>query len=415
MGRKSHRKKSHRKKKRRHGNNQQTKKHVKVGESVGPNLLDNSQTNNQKPPIQKNVISDYNTVGAERVRIYYDDRKPFEPSHSNKKAAAIAIKTKEEIKKNYNTRFKKEKKKAKARVKKVEKRGLIYHKPNETTKNKMEELGSTKFESEEDINEEIKRFNREISLFNFAQFIIKSIFFGVKEEDVESQIEDKLFKILQRLRLKVKKAIDKLNDQESKVIKPDADLTKKALDEHFKLFHESLLNDKIKRGEMDKLENKILDFFKRHRNNLDSIKGKELKLEKTPNEFDKVTRFLKAYQINQKKIVEALTNMLKKAPKIGEKLFIFIPVAGDVLNALNVIDDAKDIAEDLATINAVSETLGSERFSSDQGQLSLKQGRTRSNTVGGKKTKKRITKKRRTTTKKRRTKRRMKSTRRNRK
>lgn len=410
MGRKSykkkpHRKKSHRKKKRRHGNNQRTNKHVKVGESVGPNSLDNSQTNNQKPPIQKKVISDGNTVEDDRNRMYYEDRMGYSQATVNQKAAK-ALKIKKEIKEKYDTRLKKEKEAAEEKLKKVNKTGVIEHIPNETTKNKVGELGSTKFESEEDINEEIKRFNREISLFNFAQFIIKSIFFGVKEEDVESQIEDKLFKILQRLRLKVKKAIDKLNDQESKVIKTDAYLTKEALDDHFKLFHESLLNDKIERGEMDKLETKILDFFKRHRNNLDSIKGKELKLEKTPNEFDKVTRFLKAYQINQTKIVEALTNMLKKAPKIGEKLFIFIPVAGDVLNALNVIDDAKDIAEDLATINAVSETLGGERFSSDQGRSSSDQGRTRSNTVGGKKTKKRITKKRRTTTKKRRTKRR---------
>ena len=344
--------------------------------------------------------------------------------------AAEAKAVKAAIKKKYHAQLEKEIPMVKKNVKEVEEKGVIHRKPNETTKKNVGELGSTKFESEQDINKKIIKFNREISIFNFAEFIIKSLFFGVKEDDVESHIEENLFKILQKLRLKVRKAIDKLSNRGKQgVSKEDVNAIKKVLDQHFQLFHNSLINDSIERRQMDNLENKILDFFERHRNNLDSIKGEELKLETTPNEFDKVTRFLKAYQINQTKIVEALTNMLKKVPKIGEKMIIFLPGPGDVVNFLNVIDDAKDIAEDLATINAVSETLGGERFSSEQGRIwsdqgrsSSDQGRTRSNTIGGKKTKKRITKKRRTTTKKRRTttkkrrtKRRMKSTRRNRK
>jgi hypothetical protein len=341
-------------------------------------------------------------------------------------AKAEAAKKQEEIKKNYDIRFKKEKEAAEEKLKEVNETGLINHKPNKTTENKVRELGNTKFESEKDINKKIIEFNREISIFNSAEFIIKSIIFGVKEDDVESHIEENLFKILQRLGLKVRKAIDKLSNQDKQgVSKEDANAIKKVLDQHFQLFHDSLINDLIQRRQMDNLENKILDFFERHRNNLDSIKGEELKLETTPNEFDKVTRFLKAYQINQTKIVEALTNMLKKGPEISIEALKIVPGIGDGVILLDVIDDVNEIAKDVATINAVSETLGGERFSSeqgriwsDQGRTSSDQGRTRSNTIGGKKTKKRITKKRRTptkksriTTKKRRTKRRKTSTR----
>lgn len=370
-----------------------------------------------------------------------------EAAEAAEKEAATKAETQkklEEIKKNYDIRFKQEKEVAKEKLKKVNKTGKIEHTPNKTTENKVKELVSKnkKIETTDEYNTRLKKeiieFNREISIFNSAEFIIKSIIFGVKEDDVESHIEENLFKILQRLGLKVKKAIDKLSNQDEQGVL-DANAIKKVLDQHFQLFHDSLINDLIQRRQMDNLENKILDFFERHRNNLDSIKGEELKLETTPNEFDKVTRFLKAYQINQTKIVEALTNMLKKGPEISIEALKIVPGIGDGVILLDVIDDVNEIAKDVATINAVSETLGGERFSSEQGRIwsdqgrsSSDQGRTRSNTIGGKKTKKRITKKRRTptkksriTTKKRRTKRRktstrntstrMKSTRRNRK
>jgi len=256
-------------------------------------------------------------------------------------------------------------------------------------------------------SEEIKAFNRDISLFNSAQFIIKSIFFGIKEENVKSHIEDMLFKILQRLNLKVKRAIDTLNNQEDKSLE-----IKDALDQHFTLFRESLKNSITRDAKMDKLEGEIRDFFKQRRENLENIKGEELKLEKTPNEFDKVTGFLKEYQLKQKQIVAALTNILKKVPKIGEKLFIFLPVAGDALNTLHLYDDAKDVANELKTVINLVNSVNSV----DEPHNST--------AIGGKKTKKRITtkkrrttntKKRRTTnTKKRRTKRRKTTTRRRR-
>jgi len=275
------------------------------------------------------------------------------------------------IKEKYHAQLKKEMPIVEENVKKVEEEGVIHRKPNEKTINAVKQQQYSLKIKKSAINKEIKRFNHDISIFNFAEFIIKSLFFGVEEKDVESHVEDKLFKILQRLRLKVKKAIDKLSNQGKQgVSKEDANAIKEVLDQHFQLFHDSLINDLIQRRQMDEKENKILDFFKQYSKNIDNISDGELRLNRTPYEFDKVTRFLKAYQINQTKIVEALTNMLKKVPKIGVEALKIVPFIGDGVIFLDVIDDASEIAEDLATINAVSETLGGERYHPEQGQVS---------------------------------------------